>query len=69
LQLQENSEEWNQFIEIIQNNIKKPEEKIEWKIKQIDLIINADFDLNFQSKIRELKLIVSKFCFFVENFK
>ncbi len=69
MQLQENSEEWNQFIEIIQNNIKKPEEKIEWKIKQIDLIINADFDLNFQSKIRELKLIVSKFCFFVENFK
>ena len=45
-------------MEIIQNTIKQPLEKVEWKIKQVELIINADLDENFQAKIKELKHLV-----------
>ena len=45
-------------MEIIQNNIKSPLEKVEWKIKQVELIINPELEENFKIKIKELKLIV-----------
>lgn len=48
-------------MEIIQNNIKSPSEKVEWKLKQVELIINPDLDENFKTKIKELKLIVRFF--------
>jgi hypothetical protein len=45
-------------MEIIQNNIKSPLEKVEWKIKQVELIINPELEENFKIKIKELKLMV-----------
>ena len=48
-------------MEIIQNNIKSPLEKVEWKIKQVELIINPELEENFKIKIKELKLMVRAF--------
>lgn len=53
----EKSQQWYNILEIIQKTIKKPNEKVEWKIKTIEFIANPELQLCFQSKLRELRTV------------
>ncbi len=63
VQIREYSDEWYDFLKILTRTIRDVSKHVEWRLQDVEFVVNPDLNINFDAKQREFEAMVRHVAF------